>query len=188
MMLYSLILACTIEGGIGLENGIPWSIKEDMELFKKITLERNCYVKKNAVIMGRKTWDSLPNPPLKNRINIIITSNVNKIFTNGEDIFAFNNLENALKYCENNVYVNKVFVIGGRSIYNLCLYNEKYYKYIDYIHLSIVKKKYKCDTFIDLKHIIRKYKNYNMFDVVFNSNFMYIKLININKNKLEINI
>jgi len=176
-MLFSLIIACTCEGGIGLNNYIPWTISEDLQLFKKITTDTNCYIKKNAIIMGRKTWDSLPIRPLKNRINIVITSNPNSINPNNDDIIAFNNLDNALDYCENNIYIDKVFVIGGKSLYDLCLNNEKYLKKINNIHLSIIKQKVICDTFIDLKKIITKYnKNYNLFDIIFKSNFIYIKL------------
>lgn len=185
MMLYSLILACTVDGGIGLNNCIPWNIKEETELFRKITTDKHCYIKKNAVIMGKNTWDSLPCRPLKNRINIIITSNIKKIDTTCDIVYAFNDLENALVYCEENVCIDKVFVIGGKSLYDLCLNNEKYSKYIDNIHLSIIKHRIKCDTYIDLKSIIKTYKNYNMYDIIFNSSFIYIKFNNKNKLLLQ---
>jgi len=177
-MLYSLIIACTIEGGIGIDNHIPWNINEELQLFKKITADINCYIKKNAVIMGRKTWDSIPYKPLKNRINIIISSNPSTINTNNENIFAFYNLDEAFSYCRDNIYIDKVFVIGGKSLYDLCLNNYKYSKDIDNIHLSIIKHKYKCDTFIDFGKIIKTYRNYNIHDIIFNANFIYIKLLN----------
>lgn len=184
--MYSLILACTIEGGIGLNNMIPWHIPEDLKLFKKITTDINCYIKRNAVIMGRKTWESLPNKPLNDRINIIITSNPKLIDTNKADILAFSDLNDALNHCDDSIYIDKVFVIGGKSIYDLCLNNEEFLNKIDYIHLSIIKEKKKCDTFINLKSILKKFRNYNINDIVFNSNFMYLKLIGNNRNKLEL--
>ena len=184
MMLYSLILACTVDGGIGLNNCIPWNIREETDLFKKITTDKNCYIKKNAVIMGRNTWDSLPCRPLKHRINIIITSDTKKIDTSSDIVFAFDDLEKALSYCERNVCIDKVFVIGGKTLYDLCLNNIKYSRYIDDIHLSIIKDRIQCDTFIDLKKIIKTYKNYNIYDIIFNLNFIYIKFINKNKIKL----
>jgi dihydrofolate reductase/thymidylate synthase len=182
-MLYSVILACTIEGGIGLNNNIPWSIPDDLKLFKTITTYTNCYLKKNAVIMGRKTWESLSCKPLKDRINIIVTSTPNIIKTSS-NVLAFSNFDNALEYCEESMYIDKVFIIGGKSLYDLCLKNEKYSKRIDYINLSIIKEKKKCDSYIDLKEILRKYKSYNIHDVIFNSNFIYVKLINVNSNYL----
>ena len=69
-MLYSIILACTFEGGIGYNNDIPWNIKSEIYLFKQITGNKDQY-KQNAVIMGRNTWESLPHKPLKDRLNII---------------------------------------------------------------------------------------------------------------------
>lgn len=175
MMFFSLILACTLDGGIGVNNAIPWTIKEEMTLFKKITTDVNCYVKKNAVIMGRNTWSSLPMQPLKNRINIIITSTPMTINTNGTDILAFKDLEEAFEFCENNIYIDKVFVIGGKSLYDLCLNDDRYLKRIDNIHLSVIKNKYECDTFVDFKKIVRTFRNYNMNDIIFNSKFLYIK-------------
>ena len=68
------ILACTKKGGIGLNGKLPWRIKEDMMLFKKITTTTAATISQNAVIMGRKTWESIPKKfrPLPNRINIIL--------------------------------------------------------------------------------------------------------------------
>jgi len=177
MVFFSLILACTTEGGIGINNKIPWNIPEEMALFKKITSDVNCYIKKNAVIMGRKTWNSLSNKPLKNRINIIITSKTDEIETDNSNIYSFKSFDESLEFCNDSIFVNKIFVIGGKTLYDLSLNNPKYSSKIDNIHLSIIKKKYECDTFIDLKKIIKKY-NYNINDVVFHSNFIYIKYLN----------
>ena len=66
-MLYSIIIACCLNGGIGYDNRIPWNIKEEMKLFKRITTGDIEYNGINAVIMGRNTWESLPNKPLQNR-------------------------------------------------------------------------------------------------------------------------
>jgi len=182
MMIYSLILASTLEGGIGINNEIPWNIKDDMKNFKKITTNINCYFKKNAIIMGRKTWESLPNKPLKDRINIIISSNPKKLENeiDKETTFCFNNIDEAFSYCENNLLIDKVFVIGGKSLYDICLSNEKYSKYIEYIHLSLIIKRYKCDTFINIKDILKKYRKYNMFEIIFNKEYIYLKLMNKN--------
>jgi len=80
------ILACTHNGGIGLNGKLPWRLKEDMKLFKKITTTiQNPNDKEkgklNAVIMGRKTWESIPMKfrPLPNRINIILSKTINNL-------------------------------------------------------------------------------------------------------------
>ena len=176
MVFFSLILACTLEGGIGFDNKIPWNIPQDLALFKKITSDVNCYVKKNAVIMGRKTWESLHFKPLKDRINIIITSNPSKINLNSELIVVCNNLDEALEYCENSILINKIFIIGGKSIYDLCLNDERYSNMISYIYLSIIKNKFKCDTHINLRKILNDFRKYNINDISFNSNFIHLKL------------
>lgn len=183
MMVFSLILASTLEGGIGNNNNIPWEIRDDIIQFRKITSEVNYYIKKNAIIMGRKTWESLPYKPLKDRINIIISTNPKKLEydIDNETTFCFTNLDDAFNFCEMNLFIDKVFVIGGKSLYDMCLNNKKYSSYIQYIHLSLIIKKYECDRFINIKEIFKKYKNYNIYDIIFNKEYIYLKLINKNK-------
>lgn len=62
----SLIVARARNGAIGKDNDIPWHLPEDLKLFQRETLG-------GAVIMGRKTWESLPFRPLKNRLNIVVS-------------------------------------------------------------------------------------------------------------------
>src|SRR5215510_14980500 len=61
-----LVLAIADNGVIGKDGGIPWRIPDDMKRFKAITLG-------HTVVMGRKTWDSLPKKPLPGRINVVVT-------------------------------------------------------------------------------------------------------------------
>ena len=66
--MYTIIVARNSTNGIGMNNSIPWETnKEDLKFFQRMTTN-------NIVIMGRNTWESLPNKPLKNRINIVLTS------------------------------------------------------------------------------------------------------------------
>ena len=62
-----LIWAQDKNGGIGKDGKLPWHISEDLINFKKITSN-------NTIIMGRKTWESLPKKPLPNRRNIVLSS------------------------------------------------------------------------------------------------------------------
>ena len=62
-----LIWAQDLNGGIGRDGKLPWYIPEDLKNFKKITTQ-------SIVIMGRKTWDSLPLKPLPKRRNIVLSS------------------------------------------------------------------------------------------------------------------
>lgn len=173
-MLYSIIIACSLNGGIGYDNKIPWNIKEEMKLFKKITTGKNNFRKINAVIMGRNTWDSLPNKPLDNRLNIIITKDEN--FLNYDNLISFTNLDDAFNYCEkNNNDIRDVFVIGGKTIYDTCLYNQKYSKNIEKIYLSVIYNNYESNIFIDLKHILKNYHP-NINTVCFNHQFLHLEM------------
>lgn len=171
-MLYSIILACTFDGGIGYNNHIPWDIKSELYLFKHITGNKDNF-KQNAIIMGRKTWDSLPHKPLKDRINIIITSD-NK-FANHDNVISFSNIDSAFEYCERTINIGKIFVIGGKSIYDLCLNNEKYSKNIENIYISIIYKFYTCNIFIDIKNILTLY-NCDFKTIIFHPQFLHMKM------------
>lgn len=117
-----LIVACTKDGVIGCNNMIPWYIPEDLKYFRNTTIN-------NIVIMGRKTFESLPNGYLKNRINIVLTNkkitNPNVIFTNYENIFS---IIEKLQTEE----TKKIFIIGGSEIYRL------FFNYCDTIHLTVI--------------------------------------------------
>ncbi len=61
-----LVVAIADNGVIGKDGGIPWHISEDMKRFKALTMG-------HTIVMGRKTWDSLPKKPLPGRVNVVVT-------------------------------------------------------------------------------------------------------------------
>jgi len=170
-MLYSIILASTLEGGIGHNNIIPWNIPEEMRIFRDVTSETKNY-KKNVLIMGRKTWESINCKPLKNRLNIVITSDNN--FINSDNVKSFSNIQNAFEYCQKRIDIHKVFVIGGKMIYDLCF--NKYSDNIENVYLTIINKNYNCNTKINLKIILKNYKAL-IDDVIFHNEFLHMKMI-----------
>jgi len=101
-----LILARASNGVIGKNNTIPWRLPEDMAHFKHLTM--GC-----PVIMGRKTWDSLPHKfrPLPGRTNIVVTHQADW-HENGCQ--RASSVREALLFCEQNA---DVWVIGGAQIY-----------------------------------------------------------------------
>lgn len=111
------IIVCVDENyNIGCNNSLLFNLKKDLEFFKQITLNK-------VVIMGRKTFQSLPNSkPLPNRINIVMTSK-----TNIDGCICVKDLPtllDTLKQFDN----TEIFVIGGQQIYNLLLpYSNKAY-------------------------------------------------------------
>jgi len=97
---------------LGNEGKLLYTIKNDLANFKRMTTN-------NVVIMGRKTYESLPNgEPLKNRINVIITSNedfgVDEKFDN---VYIVHSVKDAVELCDAFFENKEVFVIGGESIY-----------------------------------------------------------------------
>lgn len=104
MQKISLIAAMAENRVIGLNNIIPWHLPEDFAFFKQYTLHK-------PVIMGRKTWDSLPRKPLPERRNVVITRQKNWQ-DNGAEVFG--ELNQAIKACEND---SEIIIMGGAQIY-----------------------------------------------------------------------
>ena len=94
-----ILVPVSPEGIIGKDNTIPWHYSADLKRFKRLTTG-------NTIIMGRKTWESLPIKPLPNRRNIVITRSSIK------DIECFQSIDDALQTCEGDVWF-----IGGAGIY-----------------------------------------------------------------------
>lgn len=117
------------DGGIGLNNSIPWYVKEDLDFFKQTTIN-------HTVIMGRKTFESI-GKPLKNRLNIVITKNKSYKLNNCS-IEVYHNIDTVIEKYKN----DDVFVIGGREIYFL------FNKYADRLLISKLPNSYNCDTFM----------------------------------------
>lgn len=110
----SIIAAVGKNLELGKNNELIWHFKEDMKFFKQTTTG-------HTVIMGRKTFESLPKA-LANRRNIVITTNSNY---KAEGIETVTSIDEALAMCSDD---NEVFVIGGGKIYELMLpYANKLY-------------------------------------------------------------
>jgi len=102
----TLIAAVARNGVIGSNNALPWHLPEDLKHFKQLTTGQ-------AVIMGRKTWESLPERfrPLPGRQNIVVTRNAQYLAAGAAVVTS---LEAALKV---GVGETAVFVIGGAELY-----------------------------------------------------------------------
>jgi dihydrofolate reductase len=106
MPLLHLILARAANGAIGHQNQIPWQLPEDMAHFRQLTMG-------HPVIMGRKTWDSLPARfrPLPGRRNIVVTRQHD---WQAEGAERASSVDDALTLCRS---TPDVWVIGGAQIY-----------------------------------------------------------------------
>lgn len=122
-----IIAAVAENNAIGRNNKLPWYIKEDFLRFKKLTLD-------HPIIMGRKTFLSLPIKPLPKRENIVLT----KKGFQYDGIVIQKSLEDALGYTKNRT----VYIIGGESIYKQAM------KFATKLEITKIHKSYaNCDTF-----------------------------------------
>ncbi len=118
---------------IGNKGAIPWNIPEDMKRFKDITTG-------HPVIMGRKTWESLPKHfrPLPDRTNIVLNNDA-QMEAEGCTIIA--TLEDALEVAKKSPGGEEIFIIGGGQIYTFTLPR------VDRLYLTVVDKEVLGDTF-----------------------------------------
>lgn len=94
-----------------------------MDYFSKMTSETLDNNKKNVVVMGRRTWESIPNKykPLPGRINFVLSRSKLNI-QNYKDVYSFTSLEEALDTLQDNEFkkkYEKIWVIGGSEIYKV---------------------------------------------------------------------
>ncbi len=154
----SLIVAKSKNNIIGDKGKIPWHIPNDLKRFKKITTG-------NVVIMGRKTFESLPKEyrPLPNRVNIILSKDKSyKVSC----CMVFNSLKKAIRKAGID---KEVFIIGGGEIYKESL------KYVDKIYLTEVDGDFEGDTYFpslnkNWEEVNREEKEgYRFIDLVYNN-------------------
>lgn len=111
----TLILAQAENGVIGNKGQIPWRISEDMKRFKALTMGK-------PVLMGRKTWESLPKKPLPGRTNIILTRDPNffsSLQPAQDKVIPSSSVDKALEVASQEC--DTVMVIGGAEIYRMLL-------------------------------------------------------------------
>lgn len=136
-----LIVAIDLKGGMGLKGKLPWNLPGDMEFFKKTTIKTDNTQYRNMVIMGRVTWESIPEKhrPLKARKNVVITRN--KDFKVDDSVTVAHSIEQALKAVDDRI--SDIFIIGGARVFEQFIKKHK----IDGVYLTRIKKQFQCDTF-----------------------------------------
>jgi dihydrofolate reductase len=124
----SIIVAIAENYAIGLNNDLLWHIPEDLRRFKKITSG-------HKIIMGKRTYESLPVRPLPNRTSIVISDDPKDVF-NG-CIMAYS-IEEAMEHCDPD---EECFVIGGGMIY------RQFLPLADKLYITKVNARFDADTF-----------------------------------------
>jgi len=135
-----LIVATDAQNGIGIKGKLPWKLKKDMAFFKKKTIKTQDTNKLNIVLMGRTTWESIPEDyrPLEARKNVVLTRNKDYV---AKGATIVNSIDDAIAKADERI--ESIYVIGGAKVY------EQFMKRRDLtgVYLTKIKKEYKCDTF-----------------------------------------
>lgn len=139
---FTIITAATTTGGIGKGNDLPWRLRKEMAYFTNVTTKTSENDKQNAVIMGRRNWDSIPTKfrPLKNRLNYVISRTIPK---SSDDFIPITSLDEALNDASERKDIDKVFVVGGAQIYAMALEHPK----CQHILYTQVMTPFECDVF-----------------------------------------
>lgn len=123
-----IIVACDLNGGIGKDNKLLTHLRDDLNFFKEIT-------KNKTIIMGRKTYESLPGH-LPNRKHVVISRDLSYA-RNKKDIIVYTSLDSAIDNHPDGI------IIGGGEIYKQALEKEL----IDTVYLTLILKRFEADTY-----------------------------------------
>jgi dihydrofolate reductase len=163
----SIIVAVSEDLGIGKDNELLWHISEDLKRFKRLTSG-------NTVIMGKKTWESLPRRPLSGRKNIVLTDNPQESIENSVTAYS---LDDALSKC---VHDEEVFIIGGGSIYRLFM------PIADRLFITHVHKNAPADVYFpEIDQSIWEITEKEEFKAAENNDIPYTYTIYERKNKIK---
>lgn len=148
-----VIVAASTRGGIGLKGALPWHLPSDMARFKLLTTEASAG-KTNAVIMGKKTWASIPAKfrPLKGRLNIVLSrsADVREKELIPDDVLTAPSLEAAVTLLSNPPHstgIESIFIIGGAAAFEETM-DGRGPVTCRTIHLTRVHSAVECDVFI----------------------------------------
>jgi len=137
-MQLKMILAMDLDGCIGKENGLPWRLRSDMLRFKRLTMGQG----NSAVLMGRTTWETIPEMyrPLVGRINIVVTRNTEYSLHEADVV---NSIENGIQHALSK-NCDECWIIGGANIYEQCR------DMVEEIHLTSVETSNSGDVKVTL--------------------------------------
>lgn len=132
-MIISQIAAMSKNRVIGIDNDLPWHIPEDLKFFKEKT-------KGHAMIMGRKTFESLPGL-LPHRLTVVVTRNKDWLAPAGVEVFP--NIKEAVEFCKGQTekWGEEIFICGGGEIYKQTL------DITDKIYLTEIHREVKGDAY-----------------------------------------
>lgn len=142
MTIFDVVVATDADWGIGKNGDLPWHLPRDLRFFKETTTGLLEDGRKNAVVMGRKTWDTIPDRfrPLSNRLNVVLTRQ--KDWSPEEDALVAHSLDGALDAINGRQDIAQIFVVGGGEIYDQALTHP----YCRTLHITRIESQFGCDT------------------------------------------
>ena len=175
---FNIIVALSKKNnGIGLNNTLPWHLKKDLKYFKSLTTSCvNDTDINGIVIMGRNTWNSIPDKfkPLSNRINIVVSNTLNNL-NDYNNTYVCKSFDEALNFCDS--YQNlQIWVIGGQRLYNEAINHN----YCSKLFVTEIYNNFECDCFfptINSEFVLSKVSN---FEEESNTHFRYLEYTNSN--------
>lgn len=140
-----IIAATDRNFGIGKNGLLPWDFKNDLKHFANITKATKDPNKQHLLVMGRATWDSIPEAfrPFRKRKNAVLDFNPNYEL---EGATVHGSIEDALEKAGDDV--EDIFFIGGGSIYRQAMEHPL----VDGVYLTHIDHEYDCDTFFPQVH------------------------------------
>ena len=165
--MFNIVVACTLNGGIGKNGTIPWKASLDLKHFYKLTTMRPKN-KINVLIMGRRTYQSIGSKPLKDRVNIVVS----KTLLECDNIIIAQDLEKALNISYNIKEVHGVFVIGGSELYKEAMIHKD----CENIYLTEIKENIDCDTFFPID-LLQNYNKTVLETNIIDNNISYDMLL-----------
>ncbi len=139
---FSIVVAMDGNRGIGIQNQLAWHLPEDMAFFKRITTDGSVNGQQNAVVMGRATFESIPDAfrPLPNRRNIVLTRN--PAYQVPDAVVTAASLDSALAWAVQHRCPH-IFIIGGAQAYNTALQYPACHK----LFITEIDDLFDCDAF-----------------------------------------
>lgn len=145
------MLAVGENGEFGRANGLPWPrINADMKHFADVTGTTADWQKRNAVVMGRKTWDSIGRRSLAGRAMIVLTSDSS--IESNDDVTVLHSVDECYAWCDSQSdKIESAFVVGGKEIFNAFLYDDQTRHRLSCLYITYIKGQFPgADTHLDI--------------------------------------
>lgn len=155
MSLFNIIVAVDSVGGIGYKNNMPWSFPLDTRYYETKVTNHSIFpvVVKNALIMGRKTFELFDKNGIKNVSFYVITSQYNSLNEQNKEkdkVLYVQSFESGLDIIHKREhFLSDIWVLGGKSVYESAFSNP----YCDKIFITFIDGIFPCDLFLDINQL-----------------------------------